>query len=31
VPYKVLLSLVNHPLTDAGIARFLADWKQANL
>ena len=31
VPYKVLLSLVNHPLTDAGIARFLDDWKKANL
>jgi len=31
VPYKVLLSLMNHPLTDAGIKRFLDDWKQANL
>ncbi|MDU2064799.1 MAG: fructose-6-phosphate aldolase [Sporomusaceae bacterium] len=31
VPYKVLLSLLNHPLTDAGIARFLEDWKQANM
>lgn len=30
VPYKVLLSLVNHPLTDAGIQRFLDDWKKAN-
>lgn len=29
VPYKVLLALVNHPLTDAGIARFLADWRKA--
>lgn len=31
VPYKVLLSLFNHPLTDAGIARFLDDWKKANM
>ena len=31
VPYKVLLSLVKHPLTDAGIQRFLDDWKIANL
>ena len=31
VPYKVLLSLVKHPLTDAGIQRFLDDWKKANL
>lgn len=31
VPYKVLLSLVEHPLTEAGIARFLDDWKKANL
>lgn len=30
VPYKVLLSLLNHPLTDAGIKRFLDDWKNAN-
>jgi transaldolase len=31
IPYKVLLSLMYHPLTDAGIQRFLDDWKQANL
>ena len=31
IPYKVLLSLVNHPLTDAGIQRFLDDWKKANM
>ena len=30
VPYKVLQSIVKHPLTDSGIARFLEDWKQAN-
>lgn len=28
LPYKVLTSLVKHPLTDAGIERFLADWNQ---
>ncbi len=26
VPYKVLRQMVKHPLTDAGIDRFLADW-----
>ena len=26
VPYKVLHQMVKHPLTDAGIERFLADW-----
>ena len=31
VPYKVMLSLVKHPLTDAGIQRFLDDWKKANM
>ncbi len=31
VPHKVLMSIVNHPLTDAGIQRFLDDWKKANL
>lgn len=30
VPYKVLLQAMKHPLTDAGLARFLEDWKQAN-
>jgi transaldolase len=30
MPYKVLTSLVKHPLTDAGIERFLADWNQVN-
>ncbi len=28
VPYKVLLQLYDHPLTDAGIQRFLADWEK---
>ena len=26
-PYKVLLAMTKHPLTDAGIARFLKDWE----
>ncbi|MDF2499514.1 MAG: transaldolase [Anaerosporomusa subterranea] len=30
IPYKVLLSLLAHPLTDAGIKRFYDDWKNAN-
>ncbi len=29
VPYKVLLQMVQHPLTDAGVSRFLADWQKA--
>src|SRR5690625_1348099 len=28
IPYNVLSSLVNHPLTDKGIEQFLADWEQ---
>ncbi len=31
VPYKVLQSLLVHPLTEAGIQRFYDDWKNANL
>ncbi|KXO17233.1 fructose-6-phosphate aldolase [Clostridiales bacterium KA00134] len=27
VPYKVLKDMTKHPLTDAGIARFLKDWE----
>lgn len=27
VPYKVLLQMINHPLTDVGITRFAADWR----
>ncbi|MCL2336326.1 MAG: fructose-6-phosphate aldolase [Firmicutes bacterium] len=26
VPYQVLMQMINHPLTDLGIAKFLADW-----
>lgn len=29
IPFNVLKQLVNHPLTDIGIERFLADWKNA--
>jgi transaldolase len=31
VPYKVLLSCLNHPLTDAGFKRFSDDWKSSGL
>lgn len=27
VPYKVMMELSRHPLTEAGINKFLADWK----
>jgi transaldolase len=27
IPYKVIAQLIKHPLTDAGIERFLADWR----
>jgi transaldolase len=27
VPYKILRSMVHHPLTDAGILRFREDWE----
>ena len=29
VPYNLLLQMARHPLTDAGITRFLADWDKA--
>jgi transaldolase len=28
IPYSVILQLAKHPLTDAGIEKFLADWKK---
>lgn len=28
IPYKILQLMAKHPLTDAGIERFLADWEQ---
>lgn len=30
VPYKVLMQMINHPLTDVGVARFAADWRQVS-
>jgi transaldolase len=29
VPFKVLRQMFNHPLTDQGIKRFLADWEKS--
>ncbi len=29
VPYAIIKQMVKHPLTDAGIEKFLQDWKQA--
>ncbi|PKB81377.1 MAG: fructose-6-phosphate aldolase [SAR202 cluster bacterium Io17-Chloro-G9] len=29
VPYKILAQMAKHPLTDAGLARFQADWEAA--
>ena len=31
IPYKALMDMTKHHLTDAGIARFLADWEKAGL
>jgi transaldolase len=28
VPFKVLMQMINHPLTDIGIDRFMKDWKR---
>jgi transaldolase len=30
VPYKVLMQLLNHPLTDVGLKKFLEDWERAS-
>ena len=27
VPYKVLMQMIHHPLTDAGIVKFQADYR----
>ena len=27
VPYNVILQMAKHPLTDAGIEKFLKDWE----
>lgn len=29
-PYKVLMSLYQHPLTEKGLASFMEDWRKAN-
>jgi transaldolase len=29
IPYSVLKQMVKHPLTDAGIEKFMADWQKA--
>ncbi len=28
VPYKVLLQMIQHPLTDAGVKKFMEDWEK---
>jgi transaldolase len=28
MPYDIFTKLVKHPLTDAGLERFLADWRK---
>ena len=28
VPYKVIKQMMHHPLTDKGLAAFLADWEK---
>jgi transaldolase len=30
IPYKVVMQLIKHPLTDSGQEKFLADWKKLN-
>ena len=30
MPFKVIEQLVKHPLTDAGLEKFLSDWKKLN-
>jgi len=30
IPYKVLMQMIQHPLTDTGISRFLADFKKVS-
>ncbi|MEA2109047.1 MAG: fructose-6-phosphate aldolase [Pseudomonadota bacterium] len=29
IPFKVMMQLAKHPLTDIGIERFMADWQQS--
>ncbi len=30
VPYKILMQMIHHPLTDIGITRFNADWQRVS-
>jgi len=30
VPYSVLMQMIQHPLTDIGVARFLTDWQRTS-
>lgn len=30
VPYSVLLQMINHPMTDIGVKRFLDDWRKVS-
>jgi transaldolase len=30
VPYKVLMQMIQHPLTDIGVTRFLTDWQRVS-
>jgi len=30
IPYNILTQMIRHPLTDVGIARFLADWQRVS-
>ena len=30
VPYDVLMKMIQHPLTDVGVARFLSDWQSVS-
>ena len=30
IPYNVLMQMINHPLTDVGVSRFLADWRRVS-
>ena len=29
IPYKVLMQMMHHPLTDVGVERFIQDWQRA--
>jgi transaldolase len=30
IPYKIIIQMINHPLTDAGIEKFLKDYEDTN-